>query len=150
MGQMAEKPAQIAARLADPDGLTVVSSLVDQSVAVFANPVCAIAPIFGDETLGVQRINQIMHARTGSPPKCELPSLSQPRLELREQTDEISGLQVFPEISIVYEFELLSIECGRIPTKAITESIGRDRGNSELALDRTDPIQSPLLMGHAL
>jgi hypothetical protein len=147
---MAEESAEIAASFADPDGLSDVTSLMDQDIAVLADLVRTIAPVFRDETLGIDGINQIPHARTGGPAKCELPSLSHPRLELREQTDEISGLQALPEIPIVYEFELLSIECGRIPTKAITEPIGRDRGNPELTLDRADPIQSLLLMGHAL
>ena len=141
MWQTAEEPAQSLHASSSPMGWDVAAPFVDQGIAIGADVVCTHRAMRGDETLGREGIDQIVHPRAGGPTECEFPGLSQPGLEFREQADEIGRLQVVPEVVVIRELELFCVECGwvrarrasrsRAATKAIRYSrmIARIRSN---------------------
>ena len=147
---MAEESAQIAACLAHPDGLNVATSLMDQAIAIDADIVrsdCA-NPWEIEHWAARESIRSRM-PRAGGPTESEFPGLSQPRLELREQPDEIRGLQVILKVLIVPVLETALLRARTGSRGGVVEALGRDQRDPVLALDRPDPLQSPLLASHA-
>jgi hypothetical protein len=126
MGEHAEEAAEMAARFFEPNAYCGATPLMHEGVPEGANVMHMVQPGEVDGTMCSEGINQITRVRMARTVERGFPRLAQSRFELGEDSNEIGGFKVIPEVLIIPKLEPFDIKRGGVPAKTLLKPRGRD------------------------